>query len=62
MFLKDALPLEPNEFAGLLTKMVQKRFPGRIVTITSGSGGITVEGEQQVCQWISGVVSKIAER
>src|SRR5262245_4861921 len=39
-FSRNELPLEPNEFAELLKKMVQKRFPGRSVTIESMATGI----------------------
>lgn len=58
-FSKDALPLEPDEFAKMLTKMLQKTFPGRVATITSSSAGITVEGDDQVRQWVIDLLDKL---
>jgi RNA polymerase sigma factor (sigma-70 family) len=61
-FAKDTLPLEPGELANLLRKMLQKRFPGRSVTITSSATSLTVEGDQQARDWAIGVVNKLAEK
>jgi RNA polymerase sigma factor (sigma-70 family) len=55
-FARSALPLEPDQFADVLRKMLQKRFPGRTVTIVSSASEVSVEGDEQVRQWVVGLV------
>lgn len=61
-FTRDSLPLEPGEFAEVLKKMVQKRFPGRTVTITSMASGIVLEGDMEVRRWVTDMVKKLVEQ
>jgi RNA polymerase sigma factor (sigma-70 family) len=61
-FTRDSLPLEPGEFAEVLRKMVQKRFPGKSVKITSMTSGVVLEGDVEVRRWVSGLFKPSDEK
>ena len=59
---KADLPLEPDELAGLLLKLAEKKFkPGRI-SIKQSGGELVVEGDAEAVAWANGVIKKLNEK
>lgn len=62
VFSKDKLPLEPSEFAQMLTKMAAKRFKAGTFDVAVTTDGIAIAGDAQFRDWAVGIVNKLTEK
>ena len=57
-FPKDALPLDPEDTADLLTRLAERRYGKDKVTVSSDSG-VVVEGGKEALEWAALVVRSL---
>lgn len=61
-FSKDKLPLEPDEFARLLTKMAEKKFKPGTFDVAVTTNGIAIVGDAAFRDWAAGIINKLMEK
>lgn len=59
-FSKDMLPLEPADFAALLSKLAEKKFGKWKASVSHSAQGIEVRGDKDVGEWAIGLVKALS--
>ena len=59
VFMKDALPVDPTDFAAILQKMAEKKFGKGKVGISSSENGVAVYGDKDAIEWATTVVKSL---
>ena len=55
------LPVAPIDFAPFLAKLAEKKFAFGRVTFQTFEHNVEVFGDQEVCDWATGVVKSLME-